>query len=374
MKEEELIKKLESIDLPRIEVQSYRRRLRMALLDSEYFREQPEVGVFSLAKSKMKGGINTMKGLISWRPIWKPALVSTLAIALIVSSALFVPSLVSPSAETLAADIAKNSPEVRALVGGEPVALETEITNGTAYVLCSGRSGESAISIVDVVNKTELQVVQIKSELPELSEEQKAKAIEIVKANSTAQQLLSNGGTIAKVVYYPMPVKMKVGDDKLTLEEDKTGSVIAGVMIVAPYKDDDEALWLFQVDLAKEKVVDIIEANGSETATIARPSKPALKPEPVWTAPSWEEEELIDIAKIDREVQQLFDQGAKLVAVGISGTAAEDAEDIEEAALTLELDEEKWMVRIDLNKEEVTKVEHLLQVAPGDDISFRDKA
>jgi len=362
MKEEELIKKLGSVDLPRIEVQGHQRRLRMALLDSEYFREQTEVGVFSLAKSKIKGGINTMKGLISWRPIWKPALVSTLAIALIVSSALFVPSLVSPSAETLAADIAKNSPEVRALVGGEPIDVAIEITNGTAYVLCLGHSGESAISVVDVVNKTELQVVEVKWELPQLSEEEKAKAIGIVEANSKAQELLSNGGTIAKVVCYPMSVKIKVGDDELTLEEEKTGSVIAGVIIVAPYKEDDEAQWVFQVDLAKEEVVDIIEPV---------PEKPMWeKPEPVGTAPSWEE--LIDIAKTAPEVQELFDQGAKLAAVGIAGTA-----DTNEAALMLELDEERWMVRIDLNKEEVTKVELVPQVAPGERIylfNITDKA
>jgi len=52
-----------------------------------------------------------LRGLISWRPVWKPALVSTLAIALIVGSALFVPSLVSPSTGTLPADIAKCSGE-----------------------------------------------------------------------------------------------------------------------------------------------------------------------------------------------------------------------------------------------------------------------
>ena len=41
MKQEELIKKLENVDLPEIEVQSHRRRLRMALLQSQYFEEQP---------------------------------------------------------------------------------------------------------------------------------------------------------------------------------------------------------------------------------------------------------------------------------------------------------------------------------------------
>jgi len=99
------------------------------------------------------------------------------------------------------------------------------------------------------------------------------------------------------------------------------------------------------------KVVDIIEPV---------PEKPVLKPEPVWTAPSWEG--LVDLAKTDPEVQELFDQGAELVAVGTAGTA----DTTEETALTLELDEEKWMVRIDLNKEEVTKVELVPQVKPGE--------
>ena len=101
MKEEELIKKLENTALPVIEVRSHRRRLRMALLNSEYFREQPEVGVFGQVSSTVKRGVDVLKGLISWRPVWKPALVSTLAIALIVGSTLFVSSLVSPSPGTL---------------------------------------------------------------------------------------------------------------------------------------------------------------------------------------------------------------------------------------------------------------------------------
>ena len=111
MKEEELIKKLENTALPGIEVQSHRRRLRMALLDSEYFREQPEVGVFGQVSSTVKRGVDVLRGLISWRPVWKPALVSTLAIALIVGSALFVPSPVSPLTGTLPPGIAKSSGE-----------------------------------------------------------------------------------------------------------------------------------------------------------------------------------------------------------------------------------------------------------------------
>jgi hypothetical protein len=115
MKEEELIKKLENTALPGIEVQSHRSRLRMALLQSEYFKEQPEVGVSGQVSSTVKRGVDVLRGLISWRPVWKLAMVSTLAIALIVSSALLVPSLVSPSTEiltgTLPPGIAKSSGE-----------------------------------------------------------------------------------------------------------------------------------------------------------------------------------------------------------------------------------------------------------------------
>jgi len=40
MKEEELIKRLENVELPDIKLQSHRRRLRMALLDAGYLQRQ----------------------------------------------------------------------------------------------------------------------------------------------------------------------------------------------------------------------------------------------------------------------------------------------------------------------------------------------
>ena len=55
MKEEELIKKLESVELPEIELQSHRRRLKMALLDTVCLKKRWEVGIMELAKSKLRG-------------------------------------------------------------------------------------------------------------------------------------------------------------------------------------------------------------------------------------------------------------------------------------------------------------------------------
>ena len=51
MKKEELIKKLESTELPKIELQSHRRRLRIALLDADYPKRQREVAILDLTKS-----------------------------------------------------------------------------------------------------------------------------------------------------------------------------------------------------------------------------------------------------------------------------------------------------------------------------------
>jgi hypothetical protein len=85
MKEEELIKKLESADLPKIEVQSHRRRLRMALLQSRYFKGRSREGILSLIKSKMKRSINALtKGLGSRQPLWKTATAGMLAMVLVV--------------------------------------------------------------------------------------------------------------------------------------------------------------------------------------------------------------------------------------------------------------------------------------------------
>jgi hypothetical protein len=62
MKEEELIKKLESVNLPQVEVESHRRRIRMALLRSQYFEEHP--GRVAASKPKIKGGIDISKRVI----------------------------------------------------------------------------------------------------------------------------------------------------------------------------------------------------------------------------------------------------------------------------------------------------------------------
>ena len=107
MNREELIKKLKSAELPKIELQSHRRQLRIALLSADYSQRQREVAILDLAKSKVRGGIEKMtEGLVSPRPVWKTALVTTLVVVLVFGLAIGLPPLIGQSAEVRSAEIA----------------------------------------------------------------------------------------------------------------------------------------------------------------------------------------------------------------------------------------------------------------------------
>jgi len=241
MEEEELIKKLESIKLPQIEIESHRRRLRTALLNSEYFKEQQRVGVFTQAKSKMKG-------LFSWRPVRKPALVSALALALIISSVLFVPSLFGPSPEVLAADIAQNSPQVRAALGsGEVQAVEViKVVDDKGTVVCKGELG-IIIAEVDLKNKVVTEVVTI----PQLTTADKQKAIDIAKADSRVKELLDKGASIGNVS------SMYSFGARINAETGETEEFFETLVTVA--MELGEKSWAAYVDLTEEKVVRLEE-------------------------------------------------------------------------------------------------------------------
>ena len=243
MREEELIKKLENIDLPEIELQSHRRRLKTALLQSQCFEERP--GKAAVLESKVQGGINMLKGLISWRPVWKPALVSALALALIIGFALFVPSPFVPSPEVLAANIAQNSPEVRAALGGDEVETlkVVSIKDDMATVIVEGKMGGIVTALVDLHTKIVTEAVGG----PKLTDEEKEKALSIVKADPRVRELLDRGAVIAMIL--PMYVHAS-GTNQETGEIEEISETWAQVWINLGNKQ-----WGAQVDLIRGKVV-----------------------------------------------------------------------------------------------------------------------
>ena len=182
MKEEELIKKLESAKLPEIELQSHRRRLKMALLDAGYLKKRRGVSIMELTKSKLKGATDiAARGLTSPRPVWKTALASVLAIALIVGLSIGLPSLMGQSPEVLAAEIAQNSPEVIASLGGDEVETVKvlNIKDNMATVIVESRMGGIVTALVDLHTKIVTQAVGG----PQLTDEEKEKALNIFTAD-----------------------------------------------------------------------------------------------------------------------------------------------------------------------------------------------
>jgi hypothetical protein len=195
MKDEDLIKKLENVELPGVELPSHQRRLKMALLESGYLRKRQSATVLARVKNKIKGGVDTIMGIfVSRRPVWQTVLASAMAIALITGLSITLPSLFGQSDEALAAEIAQNSPEVIAALGGEDIStvevLETK--DGMATVKVGGTLGTIITVEVDLLTKIATQVIVG----PQLTDEEKEKALNILNADPEVQALFAQGAVI----------------------------------------------------------------------------------------------------------------------------------------------------------------------------------
>jgi len=249
MREEDLIKKLENVELPEIEVQSHRRQLRMALLDAGYLRGQRGVTILEVAKSKVKGGIDIiMRGLLSRQPVWKSLVVGVGAIALIIGLTIALPSLTGQSAEALAAEIAENSPQVQAALGdGEVEVVKViEVVDEKGRVICRGVTG-LVTAEVDLKTKQVTEVVR----MPELTAADEQEAIDIAKADPRVQELLNKGASIGKVS--PMySFGTRVNPETGEIEEFSEELVRVEITL-------GETIWIARVDLAEEKVMRLME-------------------------------------------------------------------------------------------------------------------
>jgi anti-sigma factor RsiW len=88
--------------------------------------------------------------LFSQRPGVKTVFSGLGTAAVVTTCVLVAFFLVAPSPEVRASEIAREDPEVRALVGGEPLAQTAKVAGSTGYVLTQGASGESNLAFVDL--------------------------------------------------------------------------------------------------------------------------------------------------------------------------------------------------------------------------------
>lgn len=139
MREEELIKKLENVEPPRIEQQDHRRRLRMALLVAH--QRRPGVTTWGLAKSKVKRGIDMIgRDLVSRQPVWKIAVTGVLVVALIAGLAIAL------------------------AFTGQPIRALYDLEGLSPALRESLRRGEPSVEIPSEVEKRILQTLPVGSE------------------------------------------------------------------------------------------------------------------------------------------------------------------------------------------------------------------
>ena len=223
--------------------------------------EQLGVTIWGLAKSKVKGGINMIRELVSRQPVWKTALVSVLAIVLITGLAITVPALTGQSSEALAAEIAQNSPQVKAALGdGEVKVIKViKIVDDEGIVICEGELG-IILTEVDLKTKevTKVEVVP----MPEFTAADEQEAINIAKADPRVQELLDKGASIGKVSpAYFFGARLNEG----TGEIEEFSGALARVAIELGEKN-----WAAEVDLTEGKVVRLVEVTSGEYYKVSK--------------------------------------------------------------------------------------------------------
>jgi anti-sigma factor RsiW len=215
--------------------------------------ERPRVTTWGLAKSKVKGGKDIMlRGLVSRQPVWKTAVAGVLAVALIAGLSLGILLPTGESVYAQAEDIARNSQQVQAaLGGGEVTAVKVvRIVDDRGTVICEGEVGQFAVAQVALEAERVIEVVP----MPILTEAEEQEAINIAKADPRVQELLDRGASITGVspMYsFGARVNLETG------EIEEFSGTLARVEI--ELGDKSCKSWAADVDLTKGKVERLIE-------------------------------------------------------------------------------------------------------------------
>jgi len=223
MEIEDLIKKLEKIELPEIEIPSHKEKLK-SILESQYLKEKRGWEIF---------------------PIWKRGLIPAGTIAVIIIIALLISNLIFPQ-YTLAQveEIAMKNPQVKELIERGAEIKDIKIIKDRGYVLLSPKEAafqtkqleEGALVEINLKAKKVSRIDKITPQVSPLTEEDK----ENVK--KTIEKLGEPEITEIKAVP-SFPQKLIEKDKKIEVLPEKRASVIYKI---------GEKQWEGRVNLQKE--------------------------------------------------------------------------------------------------------------------------
>ena len=151
--------------------------------------------------------IGSLAAAIMERPIWQPVVVSLLAVIIIIGASLAV---IHPwegnNIAQVALDVAQNNSQVQTILGEGETETEVVLMGEIAHVKFSTEE----VFVTAVVNMEDMRVMAIHREAlifqppgpptyrPELTEDEKAKAIAIAEADPYVQIFLSHGFTLGE--------------------------------------------------------------------------------------------------------------------------------------------------------------------------------
>jgi len=248
MKKEELIKKLENVKLPSTELQSHRRRLKMALLATGYPQEQ-----WGLGRLLKGAGEIMLKGLKSPQPVWKSLVFGVVALALVAGLTWSTPSPSGQPQVVMAANTLMLVPElskayssneylkdydiIEFTIDGEVVAGVSKNNGGNRTLTVKLEPGELTLSEIESIGESFK------------NESDRQRAIDIAQADAEVQELLSKGASVKRVIEELTPYWAMIGAerlDPLLLRMTENGTIVL-------LERGDEH-WIARVDLAEGKV------------------------------------------------------------------------------------------------------------------------
>ncbi len=202
--------------------------------------------------------ISSLAVAIMERPIWQPVLVSLLAVIIIVGVGLVVMHPWEGNNIALAADAARNNPQVQAILGEGEIETEVVLIAEIAHVKCSIKDTFNDTFVTVVVNTENMKVMAIHAIAttlhpseptfrPELTEDEKAEAIAIAEADPNVQEILSHGLTLGE----PDNSHPNLGADTrrvawLPLQEDMASDEYRGIIVNL---DDEDVTVMWGGDL-----------------------------------------------------------------------------------------------------------------------------
>lgn len=258
MKKEQLLKNLETTELPELLVVGHKERLKHALLEGVQLDDN--TGKQAAAQGDGSG----LGGLWHWLrgSVLRTALASTLSlvvIGILLAAAMY---FARPSPAVVAADIVKRDAGIQQKLSGagEIIIVRVEIHERMASVVCGRSMGDFIEADVDVDGRTVVSTRRFEGVfMPEISSEAQDMAIKIARNEATVKALLDKGADVGRVFPVFSSIQgIAIVNGNLVKVTPTTAQAAVPIIL-------ENKVWLVQINLQTEKIERIIEPQSRKT-------------------------------------------------------------------------------------------------------------